>query len=61
MVYLFLHNSRALLPTFRTNCPDGSEMGSLFAQMGSLFAQISTQTPVRYSVVTHPFRGYVRT
>ena len=35
-------NSRALLPTFRTDCPDGShfaQMGSHFAQTGSHFAQ----------------------
>ena len=34
-------NSRALLPTFRTNCPDGSQ----FAQMGSHFAQNTTTNP----------------
>ena len=34
-------NSRALLPIFRTNCPDGSH----FAQMGSHFAQSATPNP----------------
>ena len=33
-----LPNSRALLQTFRTNCPDGSH----FAQLGSHFAQNTT-------------------
>ena len=41
MMVFFLPNSRALLPTFRTNCPDGSH----FAQMGSHFAQNTTPTP----------------
>ena len=35
MIECFFPNSRALLPTFHTNCPDGSR----FAQMGSHFAQ----------------------
>ena len=36
MIYFFfLPNSRALLPTFHTNCPNGSH----FALMGSQFAQ----------------------
>ena len=34
-------NSRALLPTFRTNCPDGSQ----FAQMGSHFDRTTTSNP----------------
>ena len=34
----YLPNSRALLPIFRTNCPDGSH----FAQMGFHFAQNTT-------------------
>ena len=34
-------NSRALLPIFRTNCPDGSH----FAQMESHFAQNTTTNP----------------
>ena len=41
MIVLFLPNSRALLPTFRTNCPNGSH----FAQMGSDFAQNTTTSP----------------
>ena len=41
MMVFFLPNSRALLPTFRTNCPDGSH----FAQMGSDFAQNTTTNP----------------
>ena len=40
--------SRALLPTFRTNCPDGI---SLFAQIGSCFAQIPTPHP--YSLISY--------
>ena len=42
------------MPTFRTDCPDGSH----FAQMGP---RIPKPTPVLYSAVIHPFRGYVRT
>ena len=38
MIEFVLPNSRACLPTFRTNCPDGSH----FAQMGSYFAQKTT-------------------
>ena len=38
MIEFFLPNFRALLPTFCTNCPDGSH----FAQMGSHFAQNTT-------------------
>ena len=38
MIEFFLPNSRALLPTFRTNCPDGSH----FAQMGSNFQNTTT-------------------
>ena len=41
MIDFFLPNSRALLPTFHTNCPDGS----YFAQMGSYFAQNTTTNP----------------
>ena len=41
MIESFCPNSRALLPTFRTNCPDGSH----FAQMGSPFAQNTTPNP----------------
>ena len=52
--WIFFPNSRALLPTFRTDCPDGSH----FAQMGP---RIPKPTPVLYSAVIHPFRGYVRT
>ena len=57
MIELFLPNSRALLPTFRTNCPDGSH----FAQTGSHFSQIPPPTSVPYSALTRPFVGYVRT
>ena len=41
MIVFFLPNSRALFPTFRTNCPDGS----YFAQMGCDFAQNTTTSP----------------
>ena len=41
---LFSPNSRARLPTFRTNCPDGSH----FAQMGSHFAQNTTTNPTPF-------------
>ena len=41
MIEFFWPNSRALLPTFSTNCPDGSH----FAQMGSHFAQNTTTNP----------------
>ena len=53
MMILF-PNSRALLPIFQTNSPDGSH----FTQMGSLFAQNTIPTPVLYSAVTHSFGGY---
>ena len=46
MIEFFFPNSRALLPIFHTNCPDGS----LFAQMGSHFVQ-NTASPVLYSIV----------
>ena len=49
-------NSRAFLPTFSTDCPDGSH----FAQMGSHFVQNTTPTPVLYSAVTYHFREYVQ-
>ena len=39
--WIFSPNSRELLPTFHTNCPDGSH----FAQMGSHFAQNPTPNP----------------
>ena len=38
MIEFCFSNSRALLPTFRTDCPDGS----YFAQMGSHLAQNTT-------------------
>ena len=41
MIVFFLPNSRGLLPTFHTNCPDGSH----FAQMGSHFTQNTTTNP----------------
>ena len=52
MIEFFLPNSRALLPTFRTNCPDGSH----FAQMGSNFAQNTTTNPCSLLSVTIAFR-----
>ena len=57
MVEFVFPNSRALLLTFCTNCPDGSH----FAQMGSHSAQSTTTNPVLYSAVTYPFQGYVHT
>ena len=54
---ILFRNSRALLPTFCTYCPDGFH----FAHMGSHFAQNTIQTPVLYSAVTHPFQGYAST
>ena len=38
MIEFCFPNSRALLPTFRTNCPDGSH----FALLGSHFARSTT-------------------
>ena len=57
MIEFFLPNSRALLPTFRTNCPDGSH----FAQMGSNFAQNTTTNPCSLLSVTIAFRWYAQT
>ena len=52
MIGFLPRNSRALLPTFCTDCPDGSH----FAQMGSHFFTIPPPTPAFYSAVTNPFR-----
>ena len=41
MIEFFPPNSRAILPTFHTHCPDASH----FAQMGSHFAQNATPNP----------------
>ena len=41
MIKFFGSNSRAFLPTFHTNCPDGSHL----AQMGSHFAQNTIPNP----------------
>ena len=57
MIEFFLPNSRALLPTFRTNCPDWSH----FAQMGLILPRIPPPTPVLYSAATKTFLGYVQT
>ena len=57
MIDFFLPNSRALLPTFSTNCPDGSQ----FAQMGLSLPRMPPPTPVLYSAFTLPFWGYIRT
>ena len=56
MIEFFFPNSRSLLPTYRTNCPDGFH----FAQMGSHFAQNFNTTTNPYSLLS-PFRGHVRT
>ena len=58
MIDFVLPNSRARLPTFRTNCPDRSH----FAQMGSYLAQNTTTNPCSLlPAVTNPFRGHVHT
>ena len=57
MIEFVFPHSRALLPTFLTNCTDESH----FAQMESHLARIPTSTPFLYSTVTYPFQGYVRT
>ena len=57
MIEFFLPNSRAILPTFQTNCPHRSH----FSQMGSDFAQNTTSKPCSCSVVTNSFLGYVPT
>ena len=44
-IYIYIPNSRALLPTFCTNCPDGSH----FAQIGSHFAQNTTSNPLFFT------------
>ena len=55
---IFSPNSRALLPTFRTNCLDGSH----FALLGSHFAQSTTQNPFSLLSSHKPVCGcYVRT
>ena len=46
-------NSRALLPTFSTNFPDGSH----FAQMGSHFAQNTTSNPCSLLSRRKPLSG----
>ena len=47
MIEFFLPNSRALLPTFRINCPDWSHL----VQMGYHFAQNTTTNPC--SLLSH--------
>ena len=47
---IFPPNSRALLPTFHTNCPDGSH----FAQIGSHFAQNTTRAQPQPLFLTQP-------
>ena len=53
MIDFFLSNSRALLPTFHTNCPDGS----YFAQMGSHFAENTTTNPCSLLSSHKPLQG----
>ena len=55
MTEFFFPNSRALLPTFCTNCPHGSH----FAQMGSHFAQNATTNANSLLSSHNPFLGYV--
>ena len=57
MIEFFFPNSRALLPTFSTSCPDGSQP----AQMGLILPKIPPPTPILYSPITLPFLGYVPT
>ena len=57
MIGFLPRNSRALLPTFCTDCPDGSH----FAQMGSHFAQNTTTNPCILLSRHKPLSGYVRT
>ena len=57
MIEFIFPNSRALLPTFCTNCLDGSD----FAQMGSHFAQNITPNPCSFLSCHTPVWGYIRT
>ena len=59
-IEFFFHHSRALLPTFHTNCPDGSNFTQMGAE-GLILPRIPSLTPVLYSTVTHPFQGYTWT
>ena len=51
--WFFFPISRALLPTFSANCPNGSH----FAQMGSHFAHITTPNPYSLLSCHKPFSG----
>ena len=53
IIEFLLDNSGALLPTFRTNCPDGSQ----FAQMGSDFAQKTITNPCSLLSRQKPLSG----
>ena len=44
-------------PPIKKNCP----LFVQIAQMGLILPRIPPPTPVLYSAITHPFRGYVRT
>ena len=50
-------NSRALLPTFRTDCRDPL----ILPRWGLILPRLPLPTPVLYSAATNPFQGYVRT
>ena len=53
MIEFFFPNSRALLPTFQTNCPDWSH----FAQIRSHFAQNTTTNPCFLLSLHKPLLG----
>ena len=53
MIGIFFPNSRAIRPTFRINCPDGSHV----AQMGSHFAQNTTTKPCSLLSIHKPLFG----
>ena len=52
IIVFFLPNSRALLPTFHTNCPDGSH----FAQKGAGFCPEKHHQPLFFTRLSlNPF------
>ena len=53
----FLPNSRALLPTFHTICPDGVFINQ---DRVSFCPESYTTTPILYSAITHSFQEYLR-
>ena len=69
MIDFFSPNSKALLPKFCTNCPDGSHFaqmahetrGLILPRWGLSLPRMPPPTPVLYSAFTLPFWGYIRT